>query len=52
MGNRATITTAPFNRENACIYVHWNGGRASIAGLCNAAKELGYRAPSGGSLGE
>jgi hypothetical protein len=49
MGNRATITTAPFNRKNACIYVHWNGGLASITALCNAAKELGYRAPGGDS---
>jgi len=50
MGNRATITTAPFNRKNACIYVHWNGGLASITALCNAAKELGYRAPGGDSI--
>lgn len=45
MGNRATITTAPFDRKNAAIYVHWNGGRASIEAFCKAAKELGYRAP-------
>jgi hypothetical protein len=45
MGNRATITTAPFDRKNACIYVHWNGGRESIEAFCAAAKELGYRSP-------
>lgn len=45
MGNRATITTAPFDKKNACIYVHWNGGRESIEAFCAAAKELGYRSP-------
>jgi hypothetical protein len=45
MGNRATITTAPFDRKNACIYVHWNGGRESIEAFCKAAYDLGYRSP-------
>lgn len=45
MGNRATITTAPFDRQNAAIYVHWNGGRESVEAFCAAAKELGYRSP-------
>lgn len=45
MGNRATITAAPFNKKNACIYLHWNGGRESIEAFCAAAKELGYRSP-------
>lgn len=45
MGNRATITTAPFDKQNACIYLHWNGGRESIEAFCAAAKELGYRSP-------
>lgn len=45
MGNRATITVAPFSKTNACIYVHWNGGRESVEAFCAAAKELGYRAP-------
>lgn len=40
MGNRAVITfkthpTAP------CIYLHWNGGRASVEGFLRAAKALG-----------
>ncbi len=33
MGNRATITAAPFDRKNVAIYVHWNGGRASVEGV-------------------
>jgi len=45
MGNRATITTAPFSEDSACIYVHWNGGRESIEAFCAAAKELGYHSP-------
>lgn len=47
MGNRATITTAPFDRKNACIYVHWNGGRESVEAFCKAAHDLGYRSPEG-----
>lgn len=43
MGNRAVITTAPFDENDVGIYVHWNGGRASIEGFLLAAKELGYR---------
>jgi hypothetical protein len=45
MGNRAVITTAPYSVDNVGIYVHWNGGRASVAGFLRAAKELGYRSP-------
>lgn len=45
MGNRAVITTAPYRNDNIAIYVHLNGGRASIEGFLQAAKELGYRAP-------
>jgi hypothetical protein len=43
MGNRAVITTAPYSDDNVGIYVHWNGGRASVEGFLKAAKELGYR---------
>ena len=46
MGNRAVITTAPYSVSNVGIYVHWNGGRASIEGFLKAARELGYRDPS------
>lgn len=45
MGNRAVITTAPYKPGNIGVYVHWNGGRASIEGFLKAAKELGYRSP-------
>jgi hypothetical protein len=45
MGNRAVITTAPYKPGNTGIYLHWNGGRASIEGFLQAAKKLGYRSP-------
>jgi hypothetical protein len=45
MGNRAVITTAPFDNSAIGIYVHWNGGRASVEGFLLACKELGYRSP-------
>lgn len=45
MGNRAVITTAPFNPSNVGIYVHWNGGRNSVEAFLRACKELGYRSP-------
>lgn len=45
MGNRAVITTAPYSDDNVGIYVHWNGGRASVEGFLKAAKELDYRSP-------
>jgi hypothetical protein len=46
MGNRAVITIAPFSSSNVGIYVHWNGGRASIEGFLKACRELQYRDPS------
>lgn len=46
MGNRAVITTAPYSDANVGIYVHWNGGRASIEGFLKAARELGFRSPA------
>lgn len=46
MGNRAVITTAPFKPSNPGIYIHWNGGRASVEGFLKAAKELEYRSPA------
>jgi len=45
MGNRAVITTAPFSPANVGIYLHWNGGMASIEGFLQACRELGYRSP-------
>lgn len=46
MGNRAVITIAPFSSSNVGIYVHWNGGRASIEGFLKACRDLQYRDPS------
>jgi hypothetical protein len=46
MGNRAVITTAPFNKNNVGIYVHWNGGQESVAAFAEAARKLGYRDPT------
>ena len=42
MGNRAVIT---FNtaRNAPAIYLHWNGGRASVQGFIDAARALGLR---------
>ena len=42
MGNRAVITFSTANNAPA-IYLHWNGGRASIEGFLNAARQLGLR---------
>jgi hypothetical protein len=49
MGNRAVITVAPYSESNVGIYVHWNGGRASVEGFMKAARELGYRDPAADS---
>lgn len=39
MGNRAVITAS--KAKNApCIYLHWNGGRASVEGFLAAARHL------------
>lgn len=51
MGNRAVITfdTTP---SAPCIYLHWNGGRASIEGFLHAAKLLGITLPDDLPLSE
>ena len=49
MGNRAVITFAPYKKTNVGIYLHWNGGRASVEGFLQACKELGYRTPGSDS---
>ncbi len=40
MGNRAVITfgLAP---SSPAVYIHWNGGLASVLGFLEAAKQLG-----------
>lgn len=40
MGNRAVITFSE-NKASPCIYLHWNGGRASVEAFIKAAKHLG-----------
>lgn len=42
MGNRAVITFSTANNAPS-IYLHWNGGRASVEGFLTAARELGLR---------
>ena len=42
MGNRAVIAFSTEARAPA-IYLHWNGGRASVQGFLDAARELGMR---------
>jgi hypothetical protein len=40
MGNRAILTFS--TDENApALYLHWNGGRASVLGMLKAARQLG-----------
>jgi len=47
MGNRAVITIGQtFNPAAVGIYLHWNGGRASIEGFLKAARLLEYRSPA------
>lgn len=43
MGNRAVITTP---EKKIGLYLHWNGGRASIEGFLGACKEMGFRDPA------
>jgi hypothetical protein len=40
MGNRAVITFSQHNTA-PCIYLHWNGGRASVEAFIKSAKHLG-----------
>lgn len=51
MGNRALLTfsTAP---TAPALYLHWNGGRASVLGFLKAARRLGIAAELNPSLSE
>ena len=42
MGNRAVLTFSTAGHAPA-IYLHWNGGRASVEGFLSAARQLGLR---------
>lgn len=46
MGNRAVVTVSPFKPTNTGVYLHWNGGRASIEAFCTVCRELKFRAPT------
>ena len=51
MGNRAVIAftqEGKKNKKTVGIYLHWNGGRDSVEGLLQAAKDYGIR---GGDYG-
>jgi len=54
MGNRAVITLkthkADYSKQVG-IYVHWNGGRASIEGFLKYCELQGFRAPSADNCG-
>lgn len=41
MGNRAVISFDT-NKSSPCIYLHWNGGRASVEAFLAACMDLGY----------
>ena len=47
MGNRAILKFID-ERDQPSIYLHWNGGRASVQAFLNVAKELSFRADSYG----
>ena len=52
MGNRAVITFDTADNAPA-IYLHWNGGRASVQGFIDAARALGLRhAPTAAAQAE
>lgn len=40
MGNRAVIAFVDSSAKSKCIYLHWNGGRASVEGFLKAARAL------------
>ena len=51
MGNRAVIAftqEGKKNKKTVGIYLHWNGGRDTVEGLLQAAKDYGIR---GGDYG-
>lgn len=40
MGNRAVIAFTGASAKSKCIYLHWNGGRASVEGFLQAVRAL------------
>lgn len=52
MGNRAVITTETnFENDGIGIYVHWNGGYASVNAFLAYCEAHGYRRPEHDSYG-
>ena len=48
MGNRAVIAfQTGCTPQSKCIYLHWNGGRASVEGFLQAAKQLNIQPRQG-----
>ena len=47
MGNRAVLKFID-EQDQPSIYLHWNGGRASVQAFLNVAKEMDFRADSYG----
>lgn len=45
MGNRAVIASGP-SPDSIGVYVHWNGGRASVEAFLNVARQLEFRDPA------
>lgn len=50
MGNRAVITTGK-NDTDIGVYLHWNGGRASVEGFLKYCELKGYRPPETDNYG-
>ena len=46
MGNRAVIAFGGSHQKAPAIYLHWNGGRASVEGFLRAGRELGIKGTS------
>lgn len=40
MGNRAVIAFVGATDKSKCIYLHWNGGRASVEAFLQAVRKL------------
>lgn len=51
MGNRAVITTNEKRENKLGIYVHWNGGRDSVAAFLKYAEMRGFRCPEDDNYG-
>jgi len=46
MGNRAVITFGSEGSNAVGVYVHWNGGEASVKAFADTCLERGYRCPT------